>query len=259
MSVTAPLGFRAAGVSAGIAGTGVRDVAVLVNDGPSRAAGAVFGADADRSAPALWSRQVLAGGRVRAAVLNSGCANVDTVPLGFQDAHALAEHAAAAFDDSAAEIALCAAGPVGARPPLDRLTGGVTAAVAELSRSGGLAAADAVRTTDTVVKIAFRRGDGYTVGAMAKGPDPSLSGGLYIITTDADLDAGRCRDLIADAAAKTLPPLTGPADTALLMASGASRADPDRQAFAALLTDVCADLAAQIDADPATTEYENRT
>lgn len=259
MSVTAPLGFRAAGVGAGIARPDARDVAVLVNDGPSRAAGAVFGAGADRSAPALWSRQVLAGGRVRAAVLNSGCANVDTVPLGFQDVHALAEHTAAAVADSAAEIALCAAGPVGARPPLDRLTAGVTAAVAELSRSGGLAAADAVRTTDTVVKIVFRRGDGYTVGAMAKGPDPSLSSGLYIVTTDADLTADRCRALIADAAAKTLPPFTGPADTALLMASGAAGTTPDEEAFAALLADVCADLAAQIDADPATTEHENRT
>ncbi|MDE3724323.1 bifunctional ornithine acetyltransferase/N-acetylglutamate synthase [Nocardiopsis sp. N85] len=259
MSVTAPLGFRAAGVSAGIGEEGVRDVAVLVNDGPSRAAGAVFGTDSDRSAPALWSRQVLAGGRVRAVVLNSGCANVDTVPLGFQDVHALAEHTAVAFDDSAAEIVLCAVGPVGVRPPLGRLTGGVTAAVAELSRTGGLTAADAVRTTDTVVKIVFRRGAGYTVGAMAKGPDPSLSTGLYVVTTDAELAADRCRDLIATAAAKTLPPLTGPADTALLMAGGAAGVAPDEEAFAALLAEVCADLAAQIDADPATTEHENRT
>ena len=259
MSVTAPLGFRAAGVSAGIARPDVRDVAVLVNDGPSRAAGAVFGAGAGRSAPALWSGQVLAGGRVRAVVLNSGCANVDAAPHGFLDAHTLAEHTAAAIADSAAEVALCSVGPVGTRPPLDRLTAGVTGAVAELSRSGGLAAADAVRTTDTVVKIAFRRGDGYTVGAMAKGPDPSLASGLYIVTTDADLTADRCRNLITDTAAKTLPPLAGPSDTALLMASGAAGTTPEEGAFATLLADVCADLATQIDADPATTEYENRT
>ncbi|MBB6119375.1 bifunctional ornithine acetyltransferase/N-acetylglutamate synthase [Nocardiopsis algeriensis] len=252
MSVTAPLGFRAAGVSAGIGPEGALDVAVVVNDGPSRAAGAVLGSGENQAAPALWTRQVVAGGRVRAAVLNSGCANTGTGHLGFQDAHALAEHTAGRLGDSAAEIALCAAGPVGVRPPLEELRGGVTAAIAELSRSGGLAAADAVRTTDTVAKIAFRRGGGYTLGAMAKGPDPSLSTGLCVLTTDADLTADQCQELLAAAAAATLAPLTGSNDTVLLMASGAGGTAPRPEDFAALLTEVCADLAAQIDADPAT-------
>ena len=76
---------------------------------------------------------------------------------------------------------------------MDKLLPGVSAAVAEASRAGGLAAADAIRTTDTVVKIAFRRLDGYSIGGMAKGAAmlaPGLATMLCVLTTDADLDPG---------------------------------------------------------------------
>src|SRR5450756_2068913 len=91
MSVTAPLGFRAAGVVAGLKKSGDRDGAVVINDGPSRAAAAVFTSNRVQAAPVKWSRQVVSGGRVRAVVLNSGGANACTGPVGFQDAHATAE------------------------------------------------------------------------------------------------------------------------------------------------------------------------
>ena len=169
MSVTAPLGFRAAGVTAGLKPSGYRDVAVVINDGPSRAAAAVFTANRVQAAPVKWSRQVASGGRVRAVVLNSGGANACTGPLGFQDTHATAERLAAALDDSAGEIAVCSTGLIGERLPMDKLLPAVDAAVAEADRSGGVHAADAIRTTDTVVKIAFRRQDGYAIGGMAKG------------------------------------------------------------------------------------------
>lgn len=162
MSVTAPLGFRAAGVVAGIKSGGARDLALVVNDGPSRAAAGVFTRNRFKAAPVLWSAQVLDGGRVRAVVLNSGGANACTGPLGFQDTHATAEKAAEVLGDSAAEIAVCSTGLIGERLPLDALLGGVGTAAAQLSRDGGLAAADAIRTTDTVGKISFRRGEGVT-------------------------------------------------------------------------------------------------
>ena len=78
MSVTAPLGFRAAGVAAGLKESGQPDVAVVLNDGPSRAAAAVFTSNRVQAAPVKWSRQVVSGGRVRAVVLNSGGANACT-------------------------------------------------------------------------------------------------------------------------------------------------------------------------------------
>ncbi|WP_159945343.1 MULTISPECIES: bifunctional ornithine acetyltransferase/N-acetylglutamate synthase [unclassified Nocardiopsis] len=249
MSVTAPQGFRAAGVAAGLKDDGARDVAVVVNDGPSRAAGAVFTTAQDPAAPVLWSRQVVSGGRVRAAVLASGGANAGTGPRGFQDVHAQAEHTADLLEDSAAEIVLCASGPLDVRPPLDVLNKGVSAALAEASRGGGLAAADAIRTDDTVVKIAFRRGDGYTVGAMAKGPDPSVSSALCVLTTDADLTADQCQRLLAGAVEAALAPLTAANDTVLLLASGAAGTTPDEDDLAALLTEVLSELATQVSAD----------
>src|ERR1700678_219172 len=107
MSVTAPLGFRAAGVVAGLKASGERDVAVVVNDGPSRAAAAVFTANRVHAAPVKWSRQVVSGGGVRAVVLNSGGANACTGAPGFRDTHATAERLASVLDDSAGEIVVC--------------------------------------------------------------------------------------------------------------------------------------------------------
>ena len=158
MSVTAPLGFRAAGVAAGLKESGDPDVAVVVNDGPSRAAAAVFTSNRVQAAPVTWTRQVVSGGRVRAVVLNSGGANACTGPRGFQDTHATAERLAAAIEDSPGEMAVCSTGLIGERLPMDKLLPGVDAAVAAVSRAGGLNAADAIRTTDTVVKISFRSG-----------------------------------------------------------------------------------------------------
>jgi glutamate N-acetyltransferase / amino-acid N-acetyltransferase len=257
MSVTAPLGFRAAGVTAGLKPSGYRDVAVVINDGPSRAAAAVFTTNRVQAAPVKWSRQVASGGRVRAVVLNSGGANACTGPLGFQDTHATAERLAAALDDSAGEIAVCSTGLIGERLPMDKLLPAVDAAVAEADRSGGVHAADAIRTTDTVVKIAFRRQDGYAIGGMAKGAAmlaPSLATMLVVLTTDADLTSGELDAALRGATAVTFDRLDSDGcmstnDTVLLMASGASGVKPGHQDFARALAEVCADLARQLQRD----------
>jgi glutamate N-acetyltransferase/amino-acid N-acetyltransferase len=262
LSVTAPLGFRAAGVTAGLKPSGQPDVAVVLNDGPSRAAAAVFTGNRVQAAPVTWSRQVVSGGRVRAVVLNSGGANACTGPLGFQDTHATAERLAAALDArgddaSAGEMAVCSTGLIGERLPMDKLLPAVDAAVAGASRAGGLAAADAIRTTDTVVKIAFRRIDGYSIGGMAKGAGmlaPGLATMLCVLTTDADLAADRLDAALRSATAVTFDRLDTDGcmstnDTVLLMASGASGVTPDQAEFARTLTEVCADLARQLQLD----------
>jgi glutamate N-acetyltransferase/amino-acid N-acetyltransferase len=270
MSVTAPLGFRAAGVTAGLKQSGDRDVAVVINDGPSRAAAAVFTSNRVQAAPVKWSRQVVSGGRVRAVVLNSGGANACTGPLGFQDTHATAERLAAALDDSAGEIAVCSTGLIGERLPMDLLLPAVDAAVAEADRGGGVHAADAIRTTDTIIKIAFRREASapsggrppqtppgksmYTVGGMAKGAAmlaPSLATMLVVLTTDADLNAQELDAALRSATAVTFDRLDSDGcmstnDTVLLMASGASGVKPDHKDFTRALTEVCADLARQL-------------
>ena len=266
MSVTAPLGFRAAGVAAGIKQSGLPDVAVVLNDGPSRAAAAVFTTNRVQAAPVQWSRQVLAGGRVRAVVLNSGGANACTGPEGFQDTHTTAEHLAKVLEESAdgagsaggsGEIAVCSTGLIGERLPMAKLLTGVEAAVAEASRGGGLSAADAIRTTDTVVKIAFRRTSSYAIGGMAKGAGmiaPGLATMLCVLTTDADLSAAQLDAALRHATGSTFDRLDSDGcmstnDTVLLLASGATGVRPDIAEFTRLLTDMCADLARQLQRD----------
>jgi glutamate N-acetyltransferase / amino-acid N-acetyltransferase len=264
MSVTAPLGFRAAGVTAGLKESGQPDVALVLNDGPSRAAAAVFTANRVQAAPVIWTRQVVSGGRVRAVVLNSGGANACTGPAGFQDTHATAEHLAAAIgalsaeEVGAGEIAVCSTGLIGERLPMDKLLPGVGTAVAAASRAGGLAAADAIRTTDTVVKIAFRRGGGgYTVGGMAKGAGmlaPALATMLCVLTTDADLGPAELDAALRSATGQTFDRLDTDGcmstnDTVLLLASAASGLRPEAGEFTRTLTEVCADLARQLQLD----------
>jgi glutamate N-acetyltransferase / amino-acid N-acetyltransferase len=263
MSVTAPLGFRAAGVAAGLKESGQPDVAVVLNDGPSRAVAAVFTRNRVQAAPVTWTRQVVSGGRVRAVVLNSGGANACTGAPGFQDTHATAEHLAAAIGDSAGEIAVCSTGLIGERLPMDKLLPGVDAAVAVVSRAGGLFAADAIRTTDTVVKIAFRHGaatsasEVYTVGGMAKGAGmiaPALATMLCVLTTDADLTAAELDAALRSAVTQTFDRLDTDGcmstnDTVLLLASGAAGVRPDIGEFTVTLTEVCADLARQLQRD----------
>ncbi|MBB4932493.1 glutamate N-acetyltransferase/amino-acid N-acetyltransferase [Lipingzhangella halophila] len=260
MSVTAPLGFRAAGVNAGLKPNGARDVAAVINDGPSRSAAAVFTRNRVKAAPVLWSEQVAKGGQVRAIILNSGGANACTGAPGFQDTHTTAERAGAALDDSPGEVLVCSTGLIGERLAMPELLAGVDNAVAAAARDGGLDAADAIRTTDSVAKIAFRRstaGSGYTVGAMAKGAGmlaPSLATMLSVVTTDAELTPEQCDRALRAATGRTFDRVDADGclstnDTVALMSSGASGTAPDEEEFTALLTEVCGDLARQLIAD----------
>ena len=257
MTVTTPFGFRAAGVAAGIKASGSADVAVVINDGPAAAAAGVFTTNRVKAAPVLWSQQVLAGGDVRAVVLNSGGANACTGPAGFQDTHQTAEHLAALLDVGAGEVAVCSTGLIGERLPLDKLLAGVTAATERATQTGGLAAAEAIRTTDTVPKTCAVAGPGYQIGGMAKGAAmlaPALATMLAVLTTDADLPASVLDAALREAVRTTFDRLDTDGcmstnDTVLLLASGASGATPDPAEFTANLTAACADLATQMQAD----------
>lgn len=257
MSVTAPAGFTAAGVAAGIKDSGGRDLALVVNEGPSRAAAGVFTANRVKAAPVLWSEQVLRGGLVSAVVLNSGGANACTGPAGFQDTHATAEKAAATLGHSAAEIAVASTGLIGARLPMDELLAGIDTAAGELSRHGGEKAALAIKTTDTVHKTAVAERDGWTVGGMAKGAGmlaPSLATMLVVLTTDADLESAELDKALRAATRTTFERVDSDGclstnDTVLLLASGASGVAPGHEAFAEAVREVCADLARQLVGD----------
>ncbi|MEU9478475.1 bifunctional glutamate N-acetyltransferase/amino-acid acetyltransferase ArgJ [Streptomyces sp. NPDC048191] len=254
MSVTAAKGFTAAGIAAGIKENGNPDLALVVNNGPRRAAAGVFTSNRVKAAPVLWSEQVLRSGQVSAVVLNSGGANACTGPRGFQDTHATAEKAADVLGRGAIEVAVCSTGLIGVPLPMDKLLPGVEAAAAQLSEHGGEKAAIAIKTTDTVHKTSVRTKDGWTVGGMAKGAGmlaPGLATMLVVLTTDADLDSETLDKALRAATKVTFDRVDSDGcmstnDTVLLLSSGASGVTPEFAGFAAAVREVCDDLGQQL-------------
>ena len=168
MTVTTPMGFVAAGVTAGLKSSGTPDVALVVNQGPQFTAAGVFTSNRVKAAPVLWSQQVLNERALRAVILNSGGANACTGPDGFGDTHRTAEHVAAALGVGPIEVAVCSTGLIGERLPMQKLLAGVDAALAGLSETGGDAAATAIMTTDTHAKTAVANGAGGVAAASAR-------------------------------------------------------------------------------------------
>ncbi|MYW19866.1 bifunctional glutamate N-acetyltransferase/amino-acid acetyltransferase ArgJ [Streptomyces sp. SID2955] len=257
MSVTAAKGFTAAGIAAGIKENGNPDLALVVNDGPRRAAAGVFTSNRVKAAPVLWSEQVLGSGQVSAVVLNSGGANACTGPKGFQDTHATAEKAAEVLGRGAVEVAVCSTGLIGVLLPMDKLLPGIETAAAQLSEHGGEKAAIAIKTTDTVHKTSVVARNGWTVGGMAKGAGmlaPGLATMLVVLTTDAELDAEVLDRALRAATRVTFDRVDSDGcmstnDTVLLLSSGASGITPEYDEFAEAVREVCADLGRQLIGD----------
>ncbi|CAN5487422.1 bifunctional glutamate N-acetyltransferase/amino-acid acetyltransferase ArgJ [soil metagenome] len=263
--VTAPSGFRATGISAGIKASGKLDLALVFNEGPDHAAAAVFTRNQVKAAPVLWSQQVLTTGQLRAVILNSGGANACTGPGGFQDTHATAEAVAAALSDwgtetGAIEVAVCSTGLIGDRLPMDKVLAGVTEVVHEMAGglTGGEEAARAIMTTDTVPKqVALHHQDNWTVGGMAKGAGmlaPSLATMLCVITTDAVASPEALDQALRKATAHTFDRLDvdgscSTNDTVLLLSSGASEITPSQDELDGAVLRICDDLCAQLQAD----------
>ncbi|WP_410876624.1 bifunctional glutamate N-acetyltransferase/amino-acid acetyltransferase ArgJ [Nocardia sp. A7] len=263
--VTAPLGFRAAGIAAGIKASGKPDLALVLNEGPEYSAAGVFTSNQVKAAPVLWSQQVLKTGHLRAVILNSGGANACTGHAGFQDTHKTAEELAAALSNwgtetGAGEIAVCSTGLIGDRLPMDKLIPGITEIVHEMGggMSGGSDAAHAIMTTDTVPKeSAFHSEDKWNVGGMAKGAGmlaPSLATMLVVLTTDAVATPAQLDSALRKATKYTFDRLDvdgscSTNDTVLIMANGASGVAPSQADLDAAVFTVCDDLAAQLMAD----------
>jgi glutamate N-acetyltransferase/amino-acid N-acetyltransferase len=212
----------------------------------------------------VWSQQVLADGRLRAVVLNSGGANACTGPEGFLDTHRTAEHVAAVLTDhpdipevGAVDVAVCSTGLIGVRLPMDLLTAGITAAAGQLAEDGGQAAATAIMTTDTRAKQASYADEGWSVGGMAKGAGmlaPGLATMLVVLTTDAVVDPDQLPDQLARACQRSFDRVDSDGcmstnDTVLLLSSGASGVRPHAADFQAALDELCSDLALQLLAD----------
>ncbi|RBY74577.1 bifunctional ornithine acetyltransferase/N-acetylglutamate synthase [Blastococcus sp. TF02-09] len=257
MTVTAPQGFSAAGVAAGLKSSGDLDVALVLNTGPDDVAAAVFTTNRFPAAPVVWSRQVLAGQRCRAVVLNSGGANACTGPEGFADTHRTAEHVAEELGLGAIDVAVASTGLIGMRLPMDELTAGVTAAAQKLSEDGGADAARAIMTTDSVPKTTVQQRDGWSIGGMAKGAGmlaPSLATMLVVLTTDAVVEPDVLQAALKQATAVSVERVDSDGclstnDTVIALANGASGVTATEEQLTEALTAACTDLAMQLLAD----------
>ena len=264
MTVTSPQGFVAAGVTAGLKASGRSDVALIVNQGPSMAAAAVFTSNRVHAAPVKWSRQAVADGQLQAVILNSGGANACTGPGGFTDSATTAARVADRLGLITDNVAVCSTGLIGVRLPMDLLLAGVDEACATAHPDGGGAAAAAIMTTDTVPKQAVVQGEGWSIGGIAKGAGmlaPGLATMLVVLTTDAALDAAALEAALREATRLSFDRADSDGcmstnDTVILMASGASSVTPEIADFTTALTGLCQDLARQLIADAEGASHE---
>lgn len=263
--VTAPKGFQAAATHAGVKYKR-DDVALLVSDQPAHVAG-VFTTNRVQAAPVQLCRQVVAGGVVRAVLVNSGNANALTGEQGWTDALALQQEVARVLRLQAPQVAVCSTGVIGVPLPMERLLPAIAPLAAALTPDGGTRFARAIWTTDTQLKQAalFFEVDGkrYTVGGAAKGSGmihPNLATMLAFLTTDAALAPQALDALLRHAVKQSFHRIsvdgdTSTNDTVLLLANGAAggpTAQEDSRLYKALeeaLTALCITLAKAIAQD----------
>lgn len=272
MTVTTPAGFRSAGIAVGLKSTGKPDLALVVNDGPTFASAAVFTSNRAQANPILWSRKVIENGAARAIILNSGGANCFTGDFGYATTRLTAEAVATALaagpgnehisaemlEDGAERILVCSTGLIGTGDQTfrNKIVDNVPA-LTEALAADDLTAPGAILTTDSVEKTAVHKGEGWTIGAMAKGAGmlaPGLATMLVVITTDAMLDSDALDMALRRATAASFDRLDSDGcmstnDQVTLLASGASGVTPDENEFAAALAGVCDSLAEQLQAD----------
>jgi glutamate N-acetyltransferase/amino-acid N-acetyltransferase len=254
-------GFVAGGIAAGIKPSGDADLALVATaDRKPVAAAGVFTQNLVAAAPVVVSRRHLAatGGLASAVILSSGNANAATGEQGEADAERMCALAADGLGCVPESVLVCSTGLIGYPLPMDAVEAGVPALVAARGSdpAHGVAAAQAIMTTDTRRKEAVARGDGFVVGGMAKGAAmvaPNMATMLAVLTTDAlvepDVLADVLRAAVADSFnAVSIDGCTSTNDTVLVLAGGRG-GPPDPQGFATAVGDVCLDLAAQMVGD----------
>lgn len=254
MSITAPKGFVAGAVAAGIKPGGGLDLALVDAAGPVTAS-AVFTTNTAAAPPVLLSRLHAAGGSVRAVVLNSGCANAATGEPGMAAAMGTAKAVAAKLGCDPDEVVVCSTGPIGDLLPLNLIEDGLSRL--SLSSEGGPEAAAAILTTDRRPKQEVFSGDGFTVGGMAKGAGmvrPDMATMLAVVTTDAVADTVTLDEVFRSAVERSFNALDidgceSTNDTAVLLASGASGVRPQPDVLAAAVETLCRCLTRQMATD----------
>ncbi|MEY4095181.1 MAG: Arginine biosynthesis bifunctional protein ArgJ [Acidobacteriota bacterium] len=246
--VTAPSGFRAAGLHCGIKASGKPDLSLIVSDTPATAAG-LFTLNLAKAAPVYLSQDHLAssGGRATAIITNSGCANACTGPQGVADASEMARLTASALGCREDLVLVASTGVIGVNLKMDKIRAGVPQAVSALAADGGAAAARAIMTTDPfpkeyAVEVTTEFGN-FRVGGMAKGSgmiEPRMATMLGYLTTDADVDQVMLGRALTEACTYTFNAITvdgepSTNDCVFALASGTSGVTINENLYAALV------------------------
>ncbi len=243
--VTAPQGFRAAGVACGIKAEG-RDLMLLVADRVCSVAG-VFTTNVVKAAPVLYTAKSVKTGRAQAVVINSGTANACTGEEGMRNCIKMAADVAQATGLAEELVLICSTGVIGRQLPMDKISAGIEKAARVLSPKGGHDAVLAIMTTDTrpkEVAVTLQTSQGTVrIGGIAKGSGmiaPNMATMLSVLTTDAQVDPGPLQIALKDAVERsynrvTVDGDTSTNDTVLLLASGMTgvRLQQGTQDFAA--------------------------
>ena len=257
MKQSLPLGFRGAGVSAGIKSSGAKDLTLIVNDGPQLFATAVFTSNQVVAAPVTWTRQVIKDQTMAAVLLNSGGANACTGPDGFADTHKSAEKVAEVLGISSGDVGICSTGLIGVRLPMDALLQGIDNACQNLSPESLLDVASGIMTTDSKPKIETFEINGTKFVGIAKGAGmlaPALATMLSVIMTDAIVETHSASEIFKDAIDRTFNRIdsdgcTSTNDTVIFMSSGASGVTLSEGDLQVAVSKVADSLARQLIAD----------
>ena len=251
-----PQGFTAASCAAGLKSSGALDLTLIVNNGPSFDAAAVYTSNQVVAAPVIWSKQVTKEKIVRAAILNSGGANACTGPQGFADTHQTAEHVGEVLGISSGEVVVCSTGLIGELLPMEKIISGIDLISQDLSQDALQDVANAIMTTDSVSKIANAKRESFEISGVAKGAGmlaPALATMLSVVMTDAKLpeNAQEIFQRVCDRTYNRIDSdgCTSTNDTVLLMGSGASGFLPTEMELESALMEVCNSLSQQLIAD----------
>lgn len=265
--VTAPKGFRAAGITAGLKPSGAPDLALIWSDSEAIAAG-VFTTSQVRAACVDYCQDLLEEKPAAKAILcNAGQANACTGKQGEQDALDSAAALASAMNCEPEAVLVASTGVIGRRIKMDALQAAIPTLVSSLSAEGSDAAARAIVTTDLVMKsiaLETQIGDrAVRIGGIAKGSGmihPNMATMLAFITCDAAVSPALWQNMLRRAADKSFNQITVDGDTStndclIALANGESRTPaitedgPDAEALEAMLSEVCIYLAKAIARD----------
>ncbi|MGK7921858.1 MAG: bifunctional ornithine acetyltransferase/N-acetylglutamate synthase, partial [Trichodesmium sp.] len=265
--VTAPKGYQATGITAGLKPSGAADLALILSDVDAIAAG-VFTTTQVRAACVDYCRQQLeAKSSAKAILCNAGQANAATGSLGWQDAVESADTLAKALNISPDSILLASTGVIGQRIKMDALKAAIPELVSSLSTEGGDAAAKAIVTTDLVTKsiaLETQMGDRpVRIGGIAKGSGmihPNMATMLSFVTCDAAVSPPLWQEMLTRAVNRSFNQITVDGDTStndtvIALANGQSRTSAmtnmgaEAQKLEAMLTEVCIYLAKAIARD----------